>query len=355
VSGNNPYSTLPDTRFWRRSVSSVERHLLDPVVSPRFTIGADDRVATAGSCFAQHIARKLQAAGFGYFVPEYPQGLSSADARVRGYGVFSARFGNIYTVRQLLQLFQRAHGTFDPVEDHWLRPDGRFADPYRPNVEPDGFATIAGLREDRASHLAKVREMFQRADVFIFTLGLTEGWRSRRDGAVFPLAPGVTAGEFDASLHAFVNFDVNETVADLKTFLALLRDVNPAVRVLLTVSPVPLIATFEDRHVLTATTYSKSVLRVAAEAITRELDWVDYFPSYEIITGSFNGGVYYQPDAREVTDAGVAHVMRCFARHYMESSGPGEVVASRPDVAEADSGSGADIVCDEEAIDQVKG
>jgi hypothetical protein len=356
VSGKNPYSALPDTRFWRRSVSSVERHLLDPVVCPRFTIRPDDRVATAGSCFAQHIARKLKASGFGYFVPEWPEGLSSADARARGYGVFSARFGNIYTVRQLLQLFQRAHGMFDPVESHWLRPDGRFADPYRPNVEPDGFATVAALHEDRASHLAKVREMFQRADVFIFTLGLTEGWRSRRDGAVFPLAPGVTAGEFDAASHAFVNFDVNETIADLMAFLALFRDVNPAARVLLTVSPVPLIATFEDRHVLTATTYSKSVLRVAAEAITRELDWVDYFPSYEIITGSFNGGVYYQQDAREVTDAGVAHVMRCFARHYMQAPAPGgEAVASRSDVAEADSGGDADIVCDEEAIDQVKG
>ena len=351
----NPYSDLPPARFWRRSVSSVERHLLDPVVSAKFAIGRADKVATAGSCFAQHIARKLQASGFNYYIAEAPPAVPAEEARARGFGVFSARYGNIYTVRQLLQLFERAHGRFAPDEDHWQRPDGRFADPYRPNVEPGGFADIETLHADRAAHLEHVRSMFRETDFFVFTLGLTEGWRSREDGAVFPIAPGVTAGEYDEARHEFVNFDVFETLQDLRAFLPALRAVNPGVRVLLTVSPVPLVATYEARHVLTATTYSKSVLRVAAETVAREFDWVDYFPSFEIITGSFNAGAYYQPDAREVTDAGVAHVMRCFAAHYLEG-GPGGV----EDVAEAGIGdsaaalrSRADIVCDEEAIDQV--
>jgi hypothetical protein len=190
----NPYADLPPQRFWRRSVSTVERHLLDPVVAARFTIARQDKVATAGSCFAQHIARKLQAAGFNYFVAERPADATAEQARAMGYGVFSARFGNLYTVRQLLQLFQRSHGLYAPAEDHWQRPDGRYADPYRPNVEEGGFASVDALHADRESHLAAVRTMFREADVFVFTLGLTEGWRSRGDGAVFPRAPGVTAG-----------------------------------------------------------------------------------------------------------------------------------------------------------------
>jgi len=125
--------------------------------------------------------------------------------------------------------------------------------------------------------------------------------------------------------------------------------------VLLTVSPVPLIATYEPTHVLTATTYSKSVLRVAAGTLARELDWVDYFPSFEIITGSFNGGAYYQDDAREVTDAGVAHVMRCFARHYLARTGEAADATGETEGLESAAvvRSRADIVCDEEAIDQV--
>src|SRR3546814_5220395 len=69
---------------------------------------------------------------------------------------------------------------------------------------------------------------------------------------------------------------------------------------LLTVSPVPLIATYEPEHVLCATTYSKSVLRVAATMLARGREWVDYYPSYEIITGSYNRSVYYESDYRGV-------------------------------------------------------
>ena len=34
---------------------------------------------------------------------------------------------------------------------------------------------------------------FRDLDVFVFTLGLTEAWVAKADGAVFPLAPGVVS------------------------------------------------------------------------------------------------------------------------------------------------------------------
>jgi hypothetical protein len=349
----NPYKGLDDYRFWRRSVANVERHLLDPVVAPRFRIGAQDRVATAGSCFAQHIARRLQAVGFNYFIAEDEPALDAAARRARNYGIFSARFGNLYTARQLLQLLRRAYGRFAPAETAWVRPDGRLADPFRPNIEPEGFADLAALEADREQHFAAVRRMFEQADVFVFTMGLTEGWRSRADGAVFPVAPGVTAGDYDPARHEFVNFGVAETGADMRAFLVELRAVNPQVKVLLTVSPVPLVATYEPRHVLVATTYSKSVLRVVAEEMVREHDFVEYFPSFEIITGSFNEGAYYEADHREVNESGVAHAMRCFLGNYLADR-PRNAPPPRP-VAAAGSAAapGSELVCDEEAIDQV--
>ena len=335
---SHPYKGLPDHHFWRRSVSAVERHLVDPVVAPRFAISADDRVATAGSCFAQHISRRLSAAGFRYFVAE--EGEAS-----RNFGVFSARFGNIYTSIQLLQLFQRAHGAFVPAEEAWARADGRLVDPFRPNVEPEGFASLEDLRRDRDEHLRAVRRMFAEADVFVFTMGLTEGWKSAVDGAVFPLAPGAVAGTYDPAAHLFFNQDVDDVVGDVEAFLEGLRRVNPAVRILLTVSPVPLIATWEQRHVLAATTYSKSVLRVAAEYLIRRHPGVDYFPSYEIITGSFTAGMYYGDDARDVSAVGVGHAMRCFVANYLPGAGE-PTAAGLP--------STGDIACDEEALAQLR-
>lgn len=347
----NPYHGLPDHQFWRRSVAATETHRFDPVVAPKFRIEPDAKVATAGSCFAQHISRRLGEIGFNYYVTEPGAALPPEERARRNYGVFSARYGNIYTVAQLWQLFQEAFGRRDPAERWLRRSDGRVVDPWRQQVEPDGFDSVDALRADRRVHLAAVRTMFESCDVFVFTLGLTEAWRSRRDGSVYSVAPGVVVGDYDPAEHDFVNFNISEVQTDLFAFLHALKEVNPGVRVILTVSPVPLVATYEDRSVLVATTYSKAVLRVAAEGGLRNFDWVDYFPSYEIITGSFSGGLYYEADHREVNRLGVAHAMRCFVANF---TGGTREEQAEPPAAVPPPVVAADQVCDETVLDAVR-
>src|SRR5688572_15492645 len=66
----HPYKQLSDKAFWRRSVGGVPSHEVDPVGAFSLRITPETKVATAGSCFAQHIARHLRAAGFNYYVVE---------------------------------------------------------------------------------------------------------------------------------------------------------------------------------------------------------------------------------------------------------------------------------------------
>ncbi len=350
----NPYSSLPPYQFWRKAIETVAMSDVDPVVHGAFQIKKSERVATAGSCFAQHISRTLSNSGFDYYVPEKAGAdIPVAEVSRRNYGVFSARFGNIYTTRQLVQLFDRAYGDFVPLEDAWVRPDGRFVDPFRPQIEPDGFETVEELRESRNSHFSAVRDMFEKLDILVFTLGLTEGWRSKQDGSVFPLPPGVSGGELDPARHEFVNFTAAEVTDDLNRFLAKLNGVNPNARVILTVSPVPLIATYENRHVLVSNTYSKAALRVAAEEAAQKYDNVTYFPSFEIITGNYNHSAYYEPDLRSVRSEGVAHVMRLFMQHYSgEAAKPETSLLSSEglDTRTQELLKQRDIVCDEEEI-----
>ncbi|MDR7153285.1 hypothetical protein J2W40_000079 [Sphingobium xenophagum] len=355
----NPYHGLQDHQFWRRAISRTESHAVDPVTRVKFQISQADRVATAGSCFAQHISRRLSGIGFNYFVPEDGASLSEVERRADGYGMFSARYGNIYTVRQLLQLFQEAYGDRVKSEAAWQRSDGRFVDPFRPVITPAGYESAEEVAKARKTHLASVRRVFNQARVFVFTLGLTESWIARDSGDVFPLAPGVSGGVFDEARYAFVNMRAMDVVADLTQFLGLLKLQNCDVKVILTVSPVPLIATYDDRHVLVSNTYSKSALRVAAEEVSALYDWVDYFPSFEIITGNFNGGRYFEDDLREVNAAGVSHAMRCFLDHYVEngtSSTPSvPPVNSDPVAAEAMLRRMEAVICDEEIIESSMG
>lgn len=313
----HPYKSLPDKAFWRRSVASPTSSDVDPVGKFDLKITKKTKVATAGSCFAQHISRHLQNSGFHYYVTEQGHPILPQSIRNKHhYGTFSARYGNIYTARQLLQLFQRAYGEFSPSEDAWIEADGSVLDPFRPTVQPRGFISIEEMRADRTQHLASVRKMFETLDVFVFTLGLTECWMTRSDGAVFPLCPGVKGGGFDAEKYVFHNQTVEEVIADISNFIENLQRINEKAQIILTVSPVPLVATASpDASVLSATTYSKSVLRVSAEMLKNQYAHVHYFPSYEIITGNHARGQYFAEDLRGVTEEGVQHVMKLFLKH----------------------------------------
>ena len=349
---SHPYRGLPDSAFWRRAVAGLPEAEVDPVVETPFIIGRRTPIATCGSCFAQHISRVLTERGYSYLVTETaPEG----DPDPESYGVFPARTGNIYTVRQLLQTFERAYALFRPQDSAWRREDGALVDPFRPQVRACGFETVQALEADRKRHLAAVRAMFEDCEVFIFTLGLTEAWVSARDGAAFPLAPGVAGGEPGPD-YAFHNMGVDEMIQDLRAFIRRLRVVNPGVRLILTVSPVPLVATYEPAHVLTATTYSKAALRVVADIIARTEPEVCYFPSYEIITGPQARGRYFAEDLRSVTDEGVARVMGVFGSHFLgeTASAPERSSALAAELSDADRGrlqALSDVICDEEALD----
>lgn len=56
--------------FWKRSVSEPLWTTIDPVLSAPFKITQKMKIATAGSCFAQHIARHLKNSGYNYYVSE---------------------------------------------------------------------------------------------------------------------------------------------------------------------------------------------------------------------------------------------------------------------------------------------
>ena len=350
----HPYRDLPDHAFWRRAVAAPAPDDVDPVVSVPFRLQPSDRIATAGSCFAQHIARTLHGSGFEPMVTETMHPIAPADlAAEYGYGIYTARTGNIYTSRQLVQLFDRAYGRFRPFEDAWETADG-FLDPFRPQIAPTPFLTRAELYADRRQHFAAVRRAFEELTVFVFTLGLTECWVARADGAAFPLCPGVAGGTFDPERHVMRNLTASEVAADMIGFVDRLREVNPAARMIVTVSPVPLIATAAGRHVLVSTAYSKAALRVACEDLAQCRPNVAYFPSYEIVTGGFTRGAYFAPDLRSVNEAGVAHVMRVFLRHFAQGSALLAAASTTVRPADTHTGEMAEhvrVICDEEALD----
>jgi hypothetical protein len=290
---------------------------------PKFEIKQKFNIATYGSCFAQHLGRALKARNFNWLITENaPNGLSEESAKEFNYGVFSSRTGNIYTTSLLLQWIKWAEGEVLPPNEVWEK-NGRYYDPFRPAIEPNGFSSAEEVLKSREKTIEKFKESIEHSVVFIFTLGLTESWVNSEHGQEYPMCPGTVAGEFDSAKHKFINQNFNTVFVNLREAIQRLVRLNPKIRFLFTVSPVPLTATNSKRNVIVATMASKSILRAVCDELTNNENRIlDYFPSYEIINSPVFKGAFFEPNQRSVNPYGVDFVMSNFFKCLEAKFGP---------------------------------
>jgi GSCFA family len=308
----NPYRTLPPNALWGKAIANKAPLEISDLWKPKHPLRRSHKVATFGSHFAEHFGRALKQRGYAWFDAEpAPDIFVPAIQKKYKYGIFSARTGFIDTVAALRQWVSWAIGIATPPEEIW-EAQGRFFDPFRPSIEPDGFATAEELLASRGMVLRAIRNIIEHADWLVFTLGLTEGWISRSKGYNYAKCPGTIAGEFDGNDYAFKNYTFAEISSDLGWVIEAICSLNNKMHFILTVSPIPLAATASGKHVLTATTFSKSLLRAVAGTMADNLESVDYFPAYEIITGPPFKGMFYEPNKLSVSKLGTTFVMDSF-------------------------------------------
>ena len=130
------------------------------------------------------------------------------------------------------------------------------------------------------------RRALEKAEVLILTLGLTEIWEDQVDGSVIclPAGPYISEGG-DMRRYLFRVSRYTENIENLERIHEIMARHNPGCRLLVTVSPVHLWATFrKDMDVISASCNSKSTLRAAAEEFVTRHDNVFYFPAFEMAT-----------------------------------------------------------------------
>ena len=319
----HPYKKLPLDNFWKTGVSDKIYSEINFKDNTKFEIEYDSKIATAGSCFAQHIARNLSSLGLQHFITENaPPQITNERATALQYGVYSARYGNIYTVRQLRQLIEFAFLLRDRVCIVENTAIG-WVDLLRPGVQLEGYESVHDLECDRAFHLDCVKQIFLEGDYFIFTLGLTEAWHQTRSEIVFPICPGTKLGTFDPTEHSFINFTYRQVLEDLSWCIHYIKSINPKMKWIFTVSPVALAATFTSNHVLIANTASKAILRAISDEIYRAYDNCEYFPSYEITNSPPSFGQFLDSDLRSISARGVKLAMNHFKRSFINNKSTG--------------------------------
>lgn len=332
-----PYDDLPTKNFWKTAVAEAlcngERFDFLTSGAP---LGIDSKIASVGSCFAQHIGSWLTANNYNY-----------QQSALETNAICSFAFGNIYTPRSLLQWLHLATDPDAPqINAGIYSKSGIYFDLLRPLFNEKGFYSENSLVDARRMAVEELRRVVESSDLFIFTLGLTEAWRDT-EGIFYPVCPGVIQGKFDAKEHHFHNFSYDEIRSDLLLLRKTLTKLNKDITLILTVSPVPLTATATDNHVLVASHGSKSILRAAAGSLVNEFDNVLYFPSYEIVLSPLKLDPRFEDNKRTVKISAVEQVMT-----YFEEALTGEKALGVSTQTLALTSN--EVICDEEMIKAIR-
>ena len=213
-------------------------------------------IASMGSCFAREIKDVLLKKGYSYIAEEtdHPASKHASAAWERIYNTFCMR-----------QIFEYTFEEWAPDLRWWKTPASRrVQDPYRRIIVYDSMEEAeAGF--DR--HRRCSRRALAQAELLIVTLGLTEIWEDTVDGSVIclPAGPYVSEGG-DMSRYRFRVSRFAENLENLERIHSLMAAHVPKCRLMVTLSPVHLWATFRrDLDVISASCCSKATLRAAVD------------------------------------------------------------------------------------------
>jgi len=284
-----------------------------------FTLPQDFKIFTIGSCFAREIETALLSKNHNVirFEPEkvknkeiftLSEGTFAMRSLVNRYNAASilAEFENIFDAKNNVR--EQNHLIYEPQFDNFIDFH------YTPALTTADYQTVKDRREELYQQLQEVKQ----ADIIVITLGLTECWYDKKAKQYLNVTPGPRVMKKYAEQLEFRVLNYKENIDFLqKSYDLIKRHCKPDVKVMVTVSPVPLEVTFTNQDVILANCRSKSTLRCVAEEFCLQHDNVDYFPSYEMVTYG-DPEVSWGWDKRHVTREAVDNIVNRFMHHYID-------------------------------------
>ena len=272
-----------------------EKFVLEGWVPDAPVITKSTQITAFGSCFAANISNWLSERNF--------RVLNKAEDATRAYVVTMGEgMVNSFVIRQQFE---------------WAWENKVF-----------GQALWHGYKAEEYGYDEEVRletkRIFDETDVFILTFGLSEVWYDEPTGNVFWRT--IPKDAYDPKRHKFRLSTVEENRENIRAIYDLIRRYKPEAKVIVTLSPVPLIATFRDVSCITANSVSKATLRVAIDEVVRDVrdeGQMFYWPSYELVADVFRSP--YKADRRHVRPVVLNYIMRLFETAWCEDSSVTEV------------------------------
>jgi hypothetical protein len=303
----------PNDQTGKYAFQRLRQTCFTPQVDPKFKLRRDDSFYAIGSCFARGLEHSLAKHKIAVesAAPEFAK-FQPAKKDVSALG-FTNKY-NTYSISNELHWALDPDALF-PVDSIVQLTKTTWYDPHtNPTLD---FVSLEETLERRAL-IQTVTKRIKNCRAVVVTLGLAEVWRDVQTNVFVNCTPIPSLFKTQPDRYEFHLTSFAENWANLEAIYALVSQYgHPDFRIVVTVSPVPLMNTFSTMDIVVANTWAKSLLRALAQEWASAHPNVDYFPSYEIVQNSDRAAVWEQ-DLRHVRGASVQHIMDLFLRNYLE-------------------------------------
>jgi hypothetical protein len=249
-------------------------------------IGLKNKVFTVGSCFSEAMGTRLNRFKF---------------------SVLPNPFGTIYNPMAIHRAVQYAIYNESPPEHTYLQNREIYLN-YDFHSEQSALAKSE--LKDRINNIIGSSHYFLKdANWLLITYGTAWVYSRKDTGEIVANCHKMPGDAFTKSL-----LSEKDIVDSFGTLHSMLMKLNPALKIILTLSPV--------RHIkdtLELNSVSKAVIRVACHAIIQKFRDVAYFPAYEIMMDDLRDYRFYKSDMLHPSEEAEDYIWEKFSDRYFSA------------------------------------
>lgn len=254
------------------------------VAAPDFSIDYNSRLMMLGSCFAENMGSK-----FSYY---------KFDVDVNPCGIIYNPLSVANVLRLLVEGKQFEKNDLREVGGKWvsLFHHGAFS-----SADPDECLHRINDR------LTKATGELRTLDLLVITWGTAWVYKYIPENIIVSNCHKIPSREFERS-----RLSVEDIVREYLVLIERLREINPGLRILFTVSP---IRHWKDGAL--GNQLSKATLLLAIDRLREEIQHVYYFPAYEIVLDELRDYRFYAEDMLHVSGFTVDYIWERFLYSFI--------------------------------------
>jgi hypothetical protein len=257
------------------------------VPSSELRISCQDKILMMGSCFVENLFSRMLQSGF--TVENNPFGIVYNPVSIAN-GLFDLMNNKTYTDKDLF-LYREFYHSFS----HHSRFSG---------MDIDAVLNTVNSNRERSSLF------LQQSDLLIITFGTANTFRLLSSGAIV-----ANCHKLPAKLFREERLTVNQITGHWIDLIRKLREQNPRLKILFTVSPIRHWKDGAHENQL-----NKSILLLAVNELVNALASCYYFPSYEIMMDDLRDYRFYAEDMIHPGSQAVDYIWEKFGHAYFDKT-----------------------------------